>query len=113
MQAPRPAQFYVNRSLADLAHSLASQIAKRHPDEEGVAPAGVAARLIIAPPGETELDAIVVVGNAEPVADRIEAVGDRERVLATAGEVDHGGAEDRPVAGEADPAAEADLLAVA
>src|SRR5205085_12576968 len=34
-------------------------------------------------------------------------------VLAHAGQVDHGRAEDRPVAGEANPAAEADFLAVA
>src|SRR6185295_17762618 len=60
-----------------------------------------------------KLDAIVVVEDAETVTDRLETVGERERVLPSIGEVDHGRAEDRPVAREADPAAEPDLLAVA
>jgi len=73
----------------------------------------VAAALIIAPPGQAKLDAIVVIEDAEAVADRLEPVGDRQRILLPAGEVDHGRAEDRPIAGEADPPAEPDLLAVA
>src|SRR4051794_18678954 len=104
----------LNRSLAAaLALSLASQIAQRHPNEEGIAPARIAARFIVAPPGDPELDAIVIVEDSEPVPDRIEAVGDRQRILAPAGQVDHRRAEDRPVASEAHPTAEANLLAVA
>ena len=77
-----PAPNLLNRSLAASGGSLASQIAERHPNEEAVAAAGVAAGLIVAPPGQAKLDAIVVVEDAEPVADRLEAVGERQRILA-------------------------------
>ena len=63
-----PAPDLLNRSLAVLP--LASQIAQRHPDQEGVPAPRVAAGFIVAPPGQAKLDAIVVVGDAEPVADR-------------------------------------------
>src|SRR4051794_38785583 len=96
-----------------LAAALASQIAQRHPDQEGVPAPRVAACFIVAPPGQAKLDAIVIVEDAEPVADRLEAVGERERILAAIGEIDHGGAEDGPVAREAHAPAEPDLLAVA
>ena len=69
--------------------------------------------LIVAPPRHAKLDTFIVVEDAEPVTDRVEAVGLRQGVLPLVGEVDHRRAEDRPVAREADAAAEADLLAVA
>src|SRR3954454_10361388 len=71
----------LNRSLAASRCPLAPQIAQRHPDQEGVPAPRVSARLIVAPPGEAKLDAIVVVKDAEPVTHRLETVRDRERVL--------------------------------
>ena len=72
-----------------LSHQpLASQIPKRHPDEERVAAPGVAAGLIVAPPGQAKLDAIVVIEDAETMPDRAEAVGNGERIFLPAGEVD-------------------------
>ena len=69
----------LNPSLA--VRLLAAQILERHPEQEGVAPPEVAGRVIVAPPGHAKLEAIVVIGDAEPVADRLVAVGERERVL--------------------------------
>src|SRR5687768_12191463 len=119
-----PAQLLLNRSLAaspqmnvptrpkraspprSRAPPLASQILQRHPDQEGVSPAGVARGLVIPPPGHAELDTVVVVEDTEPVPDRLEAIRERERILVAIGEIDHGRAEDRPITGETHPAAE-------
>src|SRR3954462_10741407 len=96
-----------------LAAALASQIAQRHPDQEGVPAPRVAACFIVAPPGQAKLDAIVVVEDAEPVTDRLEAIGDGEGIFLAIGEVDDGRAEHRPITREAHPAAQPDLLAIA
>src|SRR5436853_5512099 len=74
--------------------SLAPEILERHPELEGVAPPEVAGRVIVPPPRDPDLEAIVVVGDADAVADRLVAVGERERILFPIGEVDDRGAED-------------------
>src|SRR5205823_14619752 len=51
--------------------------------------------------------------DAEPISHELEAVRERERVLALVGEIDDGGAEDRPVAVNEDPACKPKLLFVA
>ena len=51
--------------------------------------AAVAGILIIAPPGEPQSEAIIFIGDAEPVADRCEAVGARRRILFLIGEINH------------------------
>src|SRR5690606_1688227 len=63
-------------------------------------------------PGEAELEAIVGIGDAEPRAERLEAVGREAGVLLAVGEVDHRGAEYRPVPSESDAARGAQLFAV-
>src|SRR5690606_39684814 len=63
-------------------------------------------------PGEAELEAIVGIGDAEPRAQRLEAVGREAGVLLAIGEVDHRGPEYRPVPRESDAARGAQLLAV-
>src|SRR4051812_4601833 len=95
------------------AAPLAPEILERHPELESVAAAEIPGGVVIAPPGDPDFEAIVVIADADAMAHRFVAVGDRQRILATVGEIDDGRAEDRPVAGEADPAAESNLLAVA
>src|SRR5688572_10606448 len=67
---------------------LAADVAERHPDQEGIAALDVAGGLIVPSPGQANLDTIVVIGDADPVPNRIESVGGRERVLGAVGEVD-------------------------
>ena len=69
--------------------------------------------LIVAAPGEANLQAIVFILDAEAVAHRLLPVGKRQRVLALVGEVDDGSPEDRPVAAEQDAAGKAQLFRVA
>src|SRR5688572_3926754 len=92
---------------------LATQVLQRYPDQEGIAPDRVPGGLIVATPRYAKLDTFIVVKNAEPVTNRVQSVGYRKRVFAPVGEVDHRRTEDRPIACEADAAAEPDLLAVA
>src|SRR5437763_8989581 len=54
--------------------------------------------LIVAPPGYANLQAIILILNPEPRANRLETVCERQRVLSLVGEVDHGRTEDRPIA---------------
>ena len=92
---------------------LAAQILQRHPDQEGIAPDRVPGGLIVAAPRHAKLDTFVVVKNPKAMANRVQSIRDRKRVLAPVGEVDHRRSEDRPIAGEAEAAAEPDFLAVA
>src|SRR3546814_3215442 len=85
---------------------------ERYAEEIGVRPAGVAGGHIVAPPGDAELKAFVLIGKADPVADRLETNGDGERVFAPGGEIDDGGTVDRPVASESPARAQPDLLPV-
>ena len=91
--------------------SLAAQVAERHPDEEGVAPLHVPGGLIVPPPRNANLEAIVVIQDADPVADRVEALRLAQRVLGAVGEVDHRRSEDRPVTGKGDAPADPHFLA--
>ena len=69
--------------------------------------------LIIAPPGEANLQAVVLILNAEAVADGLPTIGKRQRVFVLVGKVDDGRAEDRPVTTEQDPRGQPQLFLVA
>src|SRR5438132_11420389 len=56
--------------------------------------------LIVAPPRQAKLQAIVLVGDPQAVTNGRPAVGERQRVFVLAGEVDDACAAHRPVAGE-------------
>src|SRR6185503_2364284 len=80
---------------------------------EGAAlPEGTEA-LIVAAPRNAKLQAVILIGDAQAVADPGEAVGDRKRVLVLAGQIDHSRPEDRPVTLELDPAGQPQLFLVA
>src|SRR6185295_16825407 len=68
--------------------------------------------LIVAAPRQAKLQALVLVGHAQPVAHRGPAVGERQRVFGLAGEVDDARSEHRPVARELHPAGDAQFLFV-
>src|ERR1051325_2790836 len=69
--------------------------------------------LIVGAPRQAKLQAFVLVGQAQAVANRGPAVGQRQRVLLLAGEVDDARSEHRPVAREFDPGGDPQLLLVA
>src|SRR4051794_24424216 len=69
--------------------------------------------LIVAPPRQAKLQAIIFIFDAQAVPNRLKSVGERERVLALVGQVDDRGSENRPIATEEDPAGKTQLLLVA
>src|SRR3546814_608327 len=79
---------------------------------EAVAAPRIAGVDIVAAPGQRDRQAIIVIGKAEPVANRLEPVAGAERVLLRARQVDDRRTEDRPVARKGDAAAGAHFLAV-
>src|SRR3546814_4217268 len=58
------------------------------------------------PPGQAQLEAIVLIGDAKAGANRIEPVGGQGWVLVAVGQVEHAGTEQRPVARESDARSE-------
>ena len=106
---PARSAFALNPLNAALAiKSFQSQV-----KAEGAALAEGSDLLIVAPPREAKLKAIVLVLNAETVPHRLEPVGERQRIFVLVGQVDHGRAEDRPVALEQHSAGEPEFLLVA
>ena len=80
--------FLIPQPLARLHHlsgplnaGLAAEPLQRQVKGEGAALAERADVLIVAAPGEAKLQAFVFIFDAEPVAHRLIAVGERERVL--------------------------------
>src|SRR5439155_762334 len=63
--------------------------------------------------GDPDLQAFVLIGDAESVLDRLPPIRARQRILLSAGQIDHGRAEDRPESGDLHPTAEPKLLAIA
>ncbi len=78
------------RPPGQLRHVLQTKVLEYQPELEGIAAPGVAGRLIVAPPGEAELQAIVLIGDAETVPHWFEAGERAGRVIAMAGQVDVG-----------------------
>src|SRR3546814_1907061 len=68
--------------------------------------------LIVAPPGHPDFYAVVVIGDAQPVPDRLETVDVGQGVFLLIGQIDDRRAEYRPVVGELDPSADPDFLTV-
>src|SRR3546814_13557805 len=68
--------------------------------------------LIVAPPGHPDFYAVVVIGDAQPVPDRLETVDVGQGVFLLIGQIDDRRAEYRPVVGELDPSADPDFLPV-
>src|SRR3546814_6953228 len=60
---------------------------------------------IVAAPGQRDRQAVVLIGDAEAVANRFPAVPAAQRVVPHARQIDDGRTEHRPVAREGDPAA--------
>ena len=58
-------------------------------DLERIALLRVAGGNIIAAPGEREFQAIVLIGDAQPGAQGLEAVGGERRILVAVGQVEH------------------------
>ena len=69
--------------------------------------------LIIAPPGEANQQAVVLILNAEAMADGLPTIGKRQRVFVRVGKINHGRAEDRPVTAEQNPRCQPQLFLVA
>src|SRR4051794_10426404 len=69
--------------------------------------------LIVAPPRQAKLQAVVFIFDAQAVPNWLKPVGERKRVLALVCEVDDGGSEDRPIAPKKHSAGEPQLLLVA
>src|SRR6476646_3261420 len=69
--------------------------------------------LIVAPPRDAKLQAFILIFDAQPIADRLPAIGERQRVLSLVGEIDDACAEDRPIAAEQDARGDAQFLLVA
>src|SRR3546814_15501299 len=67
---------------------------------------------IVAAPGQRDRQAVVLIGDAEAVANRFPAVPAAQRVVPHARQLDDGRTEHRPVAREGDPAAGAAFLAI-
>src|SRR3546814_12110125 len=72
---------------------------------EAVAAPRIAGVDIVAAPGQRDRQAIIVIGKAEPVANRLEPVAGAERVLLRARQVDDRRTEERPVSRKGDAAA--------
>src|SRR3546814_20477199 len=58
--------------------------------------------LIVAPPGHPDFYAVVVIGDAQPVPDRLETVDVGQGVFLLIGQIDDRRAEYRPVVGRSD-----------
>ena len=95
----------LNAALA--ADSLQCQV-----EGEAVAGAEASDPLIIPPPGQPDLEAVVRILDADAVPHRFPAVADRERILALVAEVDDGCSEHRPIAVEQDAPRQAKLRSV-
>src|SRR5690606_37938406 len=61
--------------------SLYANIAQSQPQLEAVALSRVAGGLIIAPPGQPQRQAVVLIGDAQTVADRLISIGRTERIF--------------------------------
>src|SRR3954454_21355036 len=68
---------------------------------------------IVVPPRESNLQAIVLVLNAEAVPNRLPPVSHRQRILVFVSQINDGRAEDRPIAMEEDSARNPDFLLIA
>src|SRR3954453_8465978 len=69
--------------------------------------------LIVAAPRQAKLQALVFVRDAQAIADWRPPIGQRQRVLVLAGEVDDGRSENRPIASEFHAAGDPQLFLVA
>ena len=94
------------------AQSTDTQISQREADLERVAAPRVAGRLIIAPPCESEVEAVVGIGKAKPVPKHLIPVGLELRIFCRIGEVYDGRPEDGPVFGKGKPPGKPQFLAV-
>src|SRR5579884_1192742 len=103
---PASAKDPLNAALA--VKSLESQV-----NAEGAPFSESADLLIVPPPGKANLNAVVLVLDAEAVPHRLETVGEGQRVLVLVGEVDYGCSEQRPVALEQHPSGEPQFLDIA
>src|SRR3546814_20243450 len=73
------------------------QIPECDAEREAVAAPRVAGVGIIAPPRQRDREAFVVIGEAEPVANRLEPVGLAQRIVALFRQIDDRRAEQRPM----------------
>src|SRR3954453_9462807 len=69
--------------------------------------------LIVAAPRQAKLQALVFVSDAQAIANRRPPIGQGQRVLILAGEVDDGRSEDRPIARKFHPPRDPQFLFVA
>src|SRR3546814_8474058 len=94
------------------ASGLEPQVTERDEEGKAVAAPRVAGVDIVAAPGQRDRQAVVLIGDAEAVANRFPAVPAAQRVVPHARQIYDGRTEHRPVAREGDPAAGADFLAI-
>src|SRR5256885_1264659 len=100
-------------ALGPLNAGLAAHTLQRQVNGEGAPLAEGSDPLIVAAPGHAKLQAIVLIFDADPIANRLPTVGQRQRVLGLVGEIDDAGAEYRPITVEQDSRGDAQLLPVA
>jgi hypothetical protein len=72
-----------------LVASLDTQISKSQPEEETIAAPRVTSGLIVTSPRNRERKAIVIISKAKPMADGFVAIGDRQGVFGSVGQVDN------------------------
>src|SRR5437868_1861340 len=103
----------VCHAASPLNAGLAAHTFQRQVNGEGAPLAEGPDALIVAAPGHAKLQAIILIFDADAVADRLPTVAQRKRVLGLVGEIDDAGAEYRPIAVEQDPSRDAQLLPIA
>src|SRR5215212_10412702 len=84
--------------------ALAAKSFQRQMKGKGASLAEGADALIVAAPGKSNLQAIILILDPQAMSDRFPAIRQRQRVLALVGQVDDGRSEDRPIMAEQDPA---------
>src|SRR3954469_16486270 len=82
-------------------------------ESEGASLAERSDALIVATPRQAKLQAIVLIEKSEPMADRSEAIRNRQRILSLVRKVEDGRAEDGPIAVEENAASQAQFFLVA
>src|SRR3546814_19533325 len=86
------------------ASGLEPQVTERDAEGKAVAAPRVAGVAIVAAPGQRDRQAVVLIGDAEAVANRFPAVPAAQRVVPHARQIDDGRTEPRTVARAAAPA---------
>ena len=60
---------------------LAPEVLQRQSQPKGIAPRHVADLRIVTPPGNAELQAFILIGDADAVADRVKPVGKAQQIV--------------------------------